>query len=562
MEENCLLCDKILCSPSGVTTVGLKGMRSLLLASERRKDNLGSKLRGIETIRLHTECRKKYTRDESITALQKQQSAADPSSSAQGSSLPQTRSSVKTLFEFKIKCFFCADIVDEEYFKKQLKKPIKARRDAFYCRSKEMITTVLNAADRRNDEKAQEVRLRLSGISDLVAANGVYHLDCYQQFVSHKPPEEDRKRGRPEADYIRKAMEEIYSLIENCEECQFSFEQLRSAVSGDVPSNDTIKRKLKDKYGKRIIIAVGVGWRDATICFNDVGFKILKSWYDDRKADESDERLRIVQAAAKIIRQDVQGNVYDATVYPPGNNFLKEAASCVPPTLRVFLETLIMKKADNVNKKRKCISIAHSIISAIRPISFVSSIMNSVALFVYRRFASKKLVNLLSSLGFSASYHCAQQLEMSAINYIQPDTDTSFQQFVFDNADFNVRTLDGFNTFHSMGGIKCVPSGSTTGIEHEKPIPRLTKVPPPKTVGELGVIPLQTYQKSQGGLSNVIVEDLTDIVKTPNQLTLYDTLWLAAKWLNIKCVPEWKGFMYSITKGLGSEKTKVIPIPF
>ncbi|KAG5895979.1 hypothetical protein JTB14_027977 [Gonioctena quinquepunctata] len=58
-----------------------------------------------------------------------------------------------------------------------------------------MITTVLNAADKRNDEKAQEVRLRLSGISDLVAADGVYHLVCYQQFVSHKPPEEGRKRG-------------------------------------------------------------------------------------------------------------------------------------------------------------------------------------------------------------------------------------------------------------------------------------------------------------------------------------------------------------------------------
>ncbi|CAG9823916.1 unnamed protein product [Phaedon cochleariae] len=357
-------------------------------------------------------------------------------------------------------------------------------------------------------------------------------------------------------------MEEIYFLIENSEECQLSFEQLRSAVSGVVPSNDTIKSKLRDKYADRIIIAVGVGWRDATICFNDVGFKILKSWYDDKKADESDERVRIVQAAAKIIRQDVQKNVYDTTVYPPGNNFLKEAASCVPPTLRVFLETLIMKKADNVNKQRKCISIAHSIISAIRPTSFVSSIMNSVALFVYRRFASKKLVNLLSSLGFSASYHSAQQLEMSAINHIQPDTDTSFLQFVFDNADFNVRTLDGLNTFHSMGGIKSVPSESTTGSEHEKPIPRLTKVPPAETVGELGVIPLRTYQKSQGGLRNVIVEDLTNIVKKTDQLTAFDTLWLAAKWLNIKCVPEWKGFMHSITKGLGSKKTEVIPIPF
>lgn len=337
MEENCLLCDQILGSPSGVVTVGWKGIRSLLIASERRKDHLCSKLRGIEFIRIHIECRKEYTRGSSINAFVKQQSAADASSLVQGSSLPQTRSSVKISFEFKTKCFFCADIIDENYFKKQLKKPIKNRRDAFFCQSKEMITTVLNAADRRNDENAREVKLRLSAISDLVAANGVYHLDCYQKFASQKSPEEGRKRGRPEADYIVKAMEEIYYLIENCEECQFSFEELRSAVSGDVPTNETIKSKLKEHYGERIIIAVGVGWRNATVCFNDVGFKILSSWYDDRRLDESDERLRIVQAAAKIIRQDVQKNVCDTTVYPPSNNFFKEADCCVPQTLRVYL---------------------------------------------------------------------------------------------------------------------------------------------------------------------------------------------------------------------------------
>ena len=38
-----------------------------------------------------------------------------------------------------------------------------------------------------------------------------------------------------------------------------------------------------------------------------------------------------------------------------------------------------------------------------------------------------------------------------------------FTQFVLDNADFNVATLTGHNTFHSMGGIACVtPPGSIT----------------------------------------------------------------------------------------------------
>lgn len=40
---------------------------------------------------------------------------------------------------------------------------------------------------------------------------------------------------------------------------------------------------------------------------------------------------------------------------------------------------------------------------------------------------------------------------------IEPD---AFVQFIYDNADFNTKTLDGLNTFHAMGGIQCVTAGA------------------------------------------------------------------------------------------------------
>ncbi len=43
-----------------------------------------------------------------------------------------------------------------------------------------------------------------------------------------------------------------------------------------------------------------------------------------------------------------------------------------------------------------------------------------------------------------------------------------FVQYVADNVDHNVRTLDGFNTFHGMGIIATV----TPGIKHQTTIPR------------------------------------------------------------------------------------------
>ncbi|KAJ8887181.1 hypothetical protein PR048_013396 [Dryococelus australis] len=39
-------------------------------------------------------------------------------------------------------------------------------------------------------------------------------------------------------------------------------------------------------------------------------------------------------------------------------------------------------------------------------------------------------------------------------------------------------------------------------------------------------------------------------------------IWISAQWLSICGVLEWKGFMYSITKGMYSENTKVFPLTF
>lgn len=39
-----------------------------------------------------------------------------------------------------------------------------------------------------------------------------------------------------------------------------------------------------------------------------------------------------------------------------------------------------------------------------------------------------------------------------------------FIQHVFDNADVNVKTLDGHGTFHAMGGIQCISPSKNVEI--------------------------------------------------------------------------------------------------
>lgn len=94
--------------------------------------------------------------------------------------------------------------------------------------------------------------------------------------------------------------------------------------------------------------------------------------------------------------------------------------------------------------KRKRTVINHAIISAIRPRSFLSSIQLGLGLTLHRLFGSKHLINMLNSMGVCASYSETSLYLNSLITAGSPVVkEEAFIQHVFDNADVNVRTLDG-----------------------------------------------------------------------------------------------------------------------
>lgn len=77
-----------------------------------------------------------------------------------------------------------------------------------------------------------------------------------------------------------------------------------------------------NKYGDNIIITTSRG-KKAVVCFKNTGFKVLtNAWYNSKKANEEEERLRIVEAAATIIREDIRSFVYEIDSSPPPNQFM------------------------------------------------------------------------------------------------------------------------------------------------------------------------------------------------------------------------------------------------
>ncbi len=98
---------------------------------------------------------------------------------------------------------------------------------------------------------------------------------------------------------------------------------------------------------------------------------------------------------------------------------------------------------------------------------------------------------------------------------------------MFDNADFSVNTIDGHNTFHSMGGIACVTPAGT--VDTNELVPWVVTIPPTETSGLTGNIPVKTYTRSAvSGLQSIAIRNSIAVVDTPATLRTaiaLDSLW-------------------------------------
>lgn len=103
-----------------------------------------------------------------------------------------------------------------------------------------------------------------------------------------------------------------------------------------------------------------------------------------------------------------------------------------------------------------------------RPRVLVAILQIGIAVQMHRQFSSRFLIDSLNSHGFCTSYSEVLKYERSAAVHQGPDIPGIVQgsclQHVADNVDHTVRTIDGFNTFHSLGIIVTVMPGISRGL--------------------------------------------------------------------------------------------------
>ena len=179
-----------------------------------------------------------------------------------------------------------------------------------------------------------------------------------------------------------------------------------------------------------------------------------------------------------------------------------------------------------------------------------------LAIQVHHHYASRFLVDSLHNLGFCCSYQQVQEFEQSAAFSHGTDiTDftNQFVQYVADNVDHNIRTLDGNNTFHGMGMIAAV----TPGVRSNNRIPRI-KVSF-RDLASVGQIPIQFHKIESTGMTAIMYEKLCTM-KAQDPTANLDMLWKISILFG-SSRPSWSGMMQFVQKGDHPGKSSIMFLP-
>ena len=166
---------------------------------------------------------------------------------------------------------------------------------------------MIKFAKDRNDDLGQAVLARLERCNDLVAAEAVYHSSCMANFKLNKGGS-GGTRGRPRNVCMTKAFENVCHWLENSAESEVHH-AIQELYGKMVEDNDsvayTLKRfreKLKARYKEHVYFVNAAGCKGELVCIKGMTDYILR----DLKEHGSDTKEKVVRAAAKIIKEEIQ----------------------------------------------------------------------------------------------------------------------------------------------------------------------------------------------------------------------------------------------------------------
>ena len=238
--------------------------------------------------------------------------------------------------------------------------------------------------------------------------------------------------------------------------------------------------------------------------------------------------------------------------YPSMNEFqsIDNCIEYLTPSLKSLLKTMFVSN----DKDKRVAFIGQAIMQQIRPRALLVPLQVAVSVSLHHQFASR----LDFGSSFSEVTKFEQNAEVSSKGTFENFNPTSFIQFVADNVDHNIRTLDGLDTFHGMGIIAALTPRTNLIPSVEYVVPRLNVTT--NDILEIGKMERHLFSTRDRVCNQFKFIGIRRMVSCDPTKILGD-LWLCA-WLLKPHKPMWNGYLQIIHhSGSHPGKSTIINMP-
>ncbi|KAL7307866.1 hypothetical protein TKK_0000186 [Trichogramma kaykai] len=521
------------------------------ISSESRKDGLHEHIENESQIIVHDKCRTKYIKKTITLSTPKKRKANDSSDVTSSSDESEVQ---EFQFNFDKHCIICAKKIH-----------IGQATSALTTDGKSSVINYLSNTNTLTVAIRDEILTKILCLADESLPKAKYHRKTCSANL--RQFSEKYKNQKEQSEKIRRSMEEIFNYLDDNSENQFLLEDFVKILNDKgmyVPNSTTIWSKLKNHYQDDIVIIKKQGAPGR--CFlEEKGYEMLRTHRE--KASNDNYHFDIIDMACKILTDDIKEHTTEnINVYPPSDNMFPTIES-VPKKLKYFLEKLLLnqyrKKKNSKFYETQLISLAHAIMSTMFPRLILSPLQVGVGVALHRKYGSRELIDMCHAMGFCCSYDEVRTYETSAAMQGQIEVkDKAFIQFVHDNADWNVETLDGKGTFHSLGGCEIITPASF--ILPKKPLPRQKSIPEMQII-EKSKVTIETYSFAPlEGMKYISTRqpspDLNLKLSTASKINSY---WMLMKFLKPNSTKGWNGYMIDLSRNNFNYKMSVINfLPF
>lgn len=464
-----------------LTKAGADRIATIIKFSKEYQDDMHVKLEETLagnpelTIDCHRSCVSTYTSKLQLSRQKKRQSASvnDLGTPSQPSK-KHCRSQVPT-FKFKENCLFCGEQCELERDKKH---PGRWKRAAL-CRTanagpsqKTFKQSILDTCDKRKDEIASQVRVRVEGaLSDLHAADARYHTSCMSSFMSPRSVSAASNSSQIKED-VDQAFQDLLEEMEKDKSCLWNSAELYAQYQlygGKELSRRSLLARIQEHFLDDIAILSSPGL-SSIIIFRSNAKALLHLSSDD----EEDQQSLLIKKLAKIICKEVKDIELDNAHYDI--RITKEDMSySVSQTMMDLLASL----SDNLNNTLPALLIGNIITSIIsnKATNLQLALGNLIR-------DSKALINHIYQFRVTCSYDEILRFKKSAALAATKDIKLSgihqgsmgLIQAVADNFDANISSQNGKLTTHSLAMLITQPKIASPDDQHPREsIPRIPK---------------------------------------------------------------------------------------